>query len=94
VGPREGEGEGVGGEGVGEGEGVEGEGVGGEGVGGEGVGKGKGEQDLPGSSSSSLTRRGLRSPAGPVVISLAAWSLACSHRCQPASVVLSPLVSS
>ena len=33
VGPREGEGEGVGGEDVGEGEGVEGEGVGGEGVG-------------------------------------------------------------
>ena len=71
MGLREGEGEGVGGEGV-EGEGVGGEGVGeGEGVGGEGVGTGKGEQDLPGSSSSLLTRRRLCEPAGAFVNPLA-----------------------
>jgi hypothetical protein len=51
--------------------------VGGEGVGeGEGVGKGKGKQDLPGSLSLLLicqrwlTRWGLHSPAGPVIVSL------------------------
>ena len=50
-----------------------GKGVGGKGIGeGEGMGKGKGEQDLPGSSSLLLTCRGLRSPVGPVIVSLPA----------------------